>query len=328
MGSYFVRGADSKDYGPVTLEVLRRWVAEGRIIAETYLREENSDTWRHAREFPEIAPLVAPVASSFNAASGQPIVATENAEQLLARDHPARVGEWIGEGWRFYWATWAEITGYTLLTFLLQMAAGMIPCLGYFAGIFITPMLYVGLYYYLIKKRRGQPTAINDLFAGFQFFYVPSLVANLLFMLLLMIAFLPIGIAVGALVTAGVFAGFGAPGWTPDFPTSAIVVLAAAILLSLAIGFYLSTTFLFWPQLVAGHKLGGWDALRVSHRVVRRHLFGMLGFVIVVGLISLAGVLVCGVGAIFSMPLALCCFVVAYDAIFGARPDSSGAPTA
>lgn len=328
MASYFVRGADNKDYGPVTLEVLRRWVAEGRIIAETCLREENSDTWRHAREFPEIAPHVAPVAASPHTGSGQPIVATENVEQLLARDQPARIGEWIGEGWRFFWSNWAEITGYTLLTFLLQMAAGMIPCLGYFAGIFITPMLYVGLYGYLIKKRRGQPTAINDLFAGFQFFYVATLVANLVFLLLLLIAFLPIGIAVGALVTAGLFAGFGTPGWTPDFSATAIAILVASTLVSLAIGVYLSTTFLFWPQLVAGHKLGGWDALRVSYRVVRRHLFGMLGFVIVVGLISLAGLMLCGVGAILSMPLAFCCFVVAYEAIFGARPDSTAAPPA
>ena len=39
---YRVIGADGKEYGPVTLEQLKTWVAESRLNAQTKVRPEGS----------------------------------------------------------------------------------------------------------------------------------------------------------------------------------------------------------------------------------------------------------------------------------------------
>ncbi len=56
---WFVR-VQGKDYGPVALEELREWKAEGRLIAENEVRRDNEEDWARADSFPEIFGLVIP----------------------------------------------------------------------------------------------------------------------------------------------------------------------------------------------------------------------------------------------------------------------------
>jgi len=52
---YKVLGADGKEYGPVSAMDLRRWIAEGRVNAESQLKPEGGDNWRPISSFPELA---------------------------------------------------------------------------------------------------------------------------------------------------------------------------------------------------------------------------------------------------------------------------------
>ena len=42
---YRIIGSDGKEYGPVTLELLRQWVHEGRVNAHTRVRLESATEW-------------------------------------------------------------------------------------------------------------------------------------------------------------------------------------------------------------------------------------------------------------------------------------------
>ncbi len=55
---YRVIGGDGKQYGPVTLEQLKTWVAENRFNAQSQIREEGSFAWKSASEFPEVAEIL------------------------------------------------------------------------------------------------------------------------------------------------------------------------------------------------------------------------------------------------------------------------------
>jgi hypothetical protein len=55
---YRVIGADGKEYGPVTLEQLKTWVAESRLNAQTKVRAEGSAEWKAASDVPEINGLL------------------------------------------------------------------------------------------------------------------------------------------------------------------------------------------------------------------------------------------------------------------------------
>ena len=43
---YKIIGSDNREYGPVTLDQLRQWLAEGRVNDETRVRAEGQAEWR------------------------------------------------------------------------------------------------------------------------------------------------------------------------------------------------------------------------------------------------------------------------------------------
>jgi TM2 domain-containing membrane protein YozV len=57
---YKIIGADGQQYGPVNLEQLRRWIAEGRARAETLVQVEGAQEWRPLGSFPELASELKP----------------------------------------------------------------------------------------------------------------------------------------------------------------------------------------------------------------------------------------------------------------------------
>ena len=52
---YKIIGADGKEYGPISLELLQRWQAEGRINSRTRILGPGATEWKNAAEFPELA---------------------------------------------------------------------------------------------------------------------------------------------------------------------------------------------------------------------------------------------------------------------------------
>src|SRR5580765_2602987 len=67
---FWVTGADGKEYGPVPLETLTRWIREGRIVATSTVRTETSPK-SEARLRPELAAFFASVAAPPPGAGGQ-----------------------------------------------------------------------------------------------------------------------------------------------------------------------------------------------------------------------------------------------------------------
>lgn len=55
---YKIIGADGKEYGPITADQLRQWVAEGRVNAQTRILPEGATEWRSLSELPEFAAAV------------------------------------------------------------------------------------------------------------------------------------------------------------------------------------------------------------------------------------------------------------------------------
>lgn len=63
---YFIQGADQKEYGPVSAEQLRQWIAENRLNRFSAARAEGEATWKTLGDFPEFAEALgisAPVTS-------------------------------------------------------------------------------------------------------------------------------------------------------------------------------------------------------------------------------------------------------------------------
>lgn len=54
---YIVIGGDGKEYGPISGEDLRRWVAEGRLNAQSLAKAESDAEFRPLSAFPEFSHL-------------------------------------------------------------------------------------------------------------------------------------------------------------------------------------------------------------------------------------------------------------------------------
>src|SRR5580700_10063261 len=52
---YRILGADGRQYGPVTADQIRRWIAEGRANAQTQALAEGALEWKPLGALPEFA---------------------------------------------------------------------------------------------------------------------------------------------------------------------------------------------------------------------------------------------------------------------------------
>ena len=78
---YKIIGADQKQYGPVSAEEMRRWIAEGRVNAQTLVQAEGQTDWRPLSSFPEFATAAQPIPSGIPLTSQSP---DANAQNLVS----------------------------------------------------------------------------------------------------------------------------------------------------------------------------------------------------------------------------------------------------
>lgn len=57
MATYTIIGYDGKEYGPVSVDELRQWIAAGRVNAATKVRAEGTGEWKPLSDFPELSVL-------------------------------------------------------------------------------------------------------------------------------------------------------------------------------------------------------------------------------------------------------------------------------
>lgn len=79
MATYKMIGADGRPYGPVPVEQLRQWIAEGRANAQTQTLVEGAAEWKPLGALPEFAGLFAPpVPPTISPPSYRPVLKTNS----------------------------------------------------------------------------------------------------------------------------------------------------------------------------------------------------------------------------------------------------------
>jgi len=57
---YKIIGADQNEYGPITAEQVRQWLAEGRLNGLSKIQVDGSGEWKQLRDMPEFSALQPP----------------------------------------------------------------------------------------------------------------------------------------------------------------------------------------------------------------------------------------------------------------------------
>ena len=62
--NYKVIGTDSREYGPISAEQVRQWIAERRLNSMSLAQAEGTNEWRPLTGLPDFAPTVASIPAS------------------------------------------------------------------------------------------------------------------------------------------------------------------------------------------------------------------------------------------------------------------------
>lgn len=159
---FWVTGADGKEYGPVPLETLTRWIREGRIVATSTVRTETSPK-SEARLRPELAAFFASAPAPPPGAGAPGAAAPAPAVPLPAE---FRVWDFIGGAWSLVKPHWLTLAG----MFFIQFAIGCVPYLGPCAQFIIGGAIAVGIWRAILGMIDGRPPRVGMMFEGFDRF--------------------------------------------------------------------------------------------------------------------------------------------------------------
>jgi uncharacterized membrane protein len=184
-------------------------------------------------------------------------------------------------------------------------------------GILMGPMM-CGMYLSFFAKRRGQPVELGTLFKGFDFFG-PSVVATLLHVIPILIIVIPAYLLfyVFFIISMTATSASGEPnpgamlGLLGMFTLFWIVMFFVIIIIS--IGF----TFVY--PLIVDRKMPPLDAIKVSFKAALANFWRILLLMILTGVITVLGMLMCYVGAFLAFPVTYGALAIAYEQVFGLR---------
>jgi hypothetical protein len=265
-------GGDGRQYGPVTAEQVREWIAAGRANAQTQIQREGETDWKPISDVPEFADALTfkPLSQLPAPAPSEPAPdPTALANEVMARGCEVNIGSCLGRAWDLFMTDFWPMLGISVLVFLIIGSVGILagPLMG-------------GLFWYYLKKIRREPAQLSDAFAGFNKSFVPLFLG---------------AIVVSLLITVG---------------------LAACVLP----GIYLAVAWKLTLPIIIDKRIGFWDAMEVSRKVITRCWWSFFLFLIVCALINIGGLLIC-VGIFFTWPLTTLALAYLYEDLFGsAKP--------
>jgi hypothetical protein len=195
-----------------------------------------------------------------------------------------RFGEWLSKGFDLYKQNIGVLILAGLVTYLITLVSA-----GILAGPMTAGMVLICLH--IVDGKPGKPE-VGTVFQGFGFF-LPTFLFVLVWGIL---------VAIGCAVLAFI----PCVGW--------IAAIAGA--------YVLATLLMFGLFLIVERKMDFWPASLLSMQTVKPHLFPLLGFVIVSGLIGSLGMIACFVGVFVTMPIPYLMLTVAYREFFPAGGET------
>jgi hypothetical protein len=238
---YKIIGGDQKEYGPVTADELRQWIAEGRLSSQSRAKLEDAGEWKPLAAFGEFEAALQAQASQFPGAapSAPPRDATAWTEQLQSRPPELNVGKCLSRSWDLLSANVGLIFGSTALVWLVGLLQFVpVVSLGYFV---VHGVLFGGLCLVFLKRIRGEPSAASVAFSGFN-------------------------LAFAQLALAGIVVSF---------------LCWIGLMFCFVPGIYLAVAWVFAVPLVADKRLEFWSAMKLSRTLASRVWFRLFGLILV-----------------------------------------------
>ncbi len=327
---YTIIGGDKKEYGPISSSDVRQWIAEGRLSEQSLMKAESDSEFRPLGKFPEFADAFTPKPPVSD--TPPPLAGVTGSNTVTEREYDLDIFGSFSRGWELVKNNMGLLFVGALIYWVIQFimgALGSIPLIGplfSLANFIISGPLMGGLLYLFLCAIRGESAEIGDVFSGFrrafgQLFlgvFIQALFIGLCmlpFIIVFIVKFFPL---MGHLEHLQ-------PGTPPDEETiralTSVFMTCLPVLAICAIpAIYLSVSWKFTLPLIIDKQLGFWAAMQTSRRQVGKHWWQVFGLLILIGLLNMAGMLLCCVGMLFTFPIGIAALMFAYETIFPEGP--------
>ncbi len=347
MANYTIIGGDGKEYGSVLGEDLRRWIAEGRLNAQSLAKAESDAEFRPLSAFPEFADAFAPPPETPGA---PPVFSTANAGE---GDYELDIGGCFSRGFETFKENFGILFVASLILFAVMfgsmfalglVTAPLVKALTQAPVVFQVGFKYLfslvtslvigplmgGIYFTYLKVIRGQTAGAGDVFAGFQKAFAQLYLGALVTGLIVSACLLPFQY-ISQLKAAPVLEQLQQIQGHP--PTSDAILnmfrdllhayagALPVLLVCLIPMTYLTVCWGFTLPLIIDREMKFWPAMKTSFKMVSKHWWQLFGLTVLVGLLSGVGVLACCIGALFTAPIGIAATMYAYETIFS-RPQT------
>ncbi|HMD61240.1 MAG TPA: GYF domain-containing protein [Opitutaceae bacterium] len=261
---YTIIGGDGKEYGPVTADQVRAWIAGGRANQETKIKVVGTDEWKRIADVPELA-----------GAGAEGAVPPLAAAAVGGSAPKLEIISCYERSWELLKANFWPLVGVSFLIMVISSVIGRVILFpfGFITSLFLAGVLTGGWYYYFLLKIRGQTATVGDAFAGFTRAFI-TLVATWL------------------LISIFVALGF------------CFLILP---------GIYLAVAYQFTYILATDKRLGIWDSMETSRRVITGQWWRFLGLLLLGIPFFILGLAALGVGIFVAMPLIVGAVAYAYE---------------
>jgi uncharacterized membrane protein len=316
MPNYRIIGGDQKQYGPVSADELRQWIAEGRLNGQTPAQAEGATEWKPLSQFQEFAEALGAAPTP----AGPPKFAenansSEFGEQLGAHDYNLEIGGCISRGWELLKNNFGTVFGGGAVYLLIQIAIsalGNIPIVGPLISlaniVFVAGPMLGGVYYFLLKNIRHQPVEIGDIFAGFHICYWQLVLGYLVMTFIAVLLAIPGGVIMAISIVP--------MARNQAVDATHIAMAAVGFLVLLIPLIYVGVSWLFALPLIIDKQMNFWAAMTKSRQMVSEHWWTVFGFLMVCGLVNCAGIIVCCLGLFVTIPIVFGALMYAYEDVF------------
>jgi hypothetical protein len=223
---------------------------------------------------------------------------------------PFNFGDYISRGFKIMNDNFGPFLGFMLLSTVISFFCQVIPVIGMFLSILITPVFQIGYaqYSYMVTTRRQAD--FGEFFKGFNKLG-PLVGTYLLSGLIGLLAVLP-----------GIFIWFQAGMWEwvsvlieeypfiqnlPDLFETVDVTLFSLGMVLIMIGALVVGSLFSWALNIAWFfEVGPMEALTASRKLIARNWLTFIGFLIVTGIVAACGALLCGIGVLYTAPAMAC----------------------
>lgn len=316
--------------GPVTEAEFNRLVDAGVIGPETLVWKAGMDNWEPYEQVLRREEAARPAAGDESSRTDANF--EDEGVPSTTEDTGASIdlGDTFDSVWACLKANLGAVIGGTLvagvMVVVLTIVNNIAPWLGFFLGLAVTGPIMGGYMYYLLQLLRDRHVTVGDMFQRMSERFGHLCLAHVVPWLLgFLLPFLPGGIlSMLALWKHGLFKQAfenvlvsATQNFTPLMGIAVLFLLVGVI-----VNIYLQVCWSLTIPLVADRNISFWSAMKLSFRAVSRRFWSMFVLVFLMNIVaSIAGLAMCCVGLVVTIPFYVLLVLDAYETLFSRRPE-------